>query len=213
MVESQIRTNAVTNTRLLKALREVPREVFVPPSMRSLAYMDAPLQVEAARDGYSARYLLPPMVLAKLAQLARIEPTAKVLDIGPGTGYSTMVLAQLAGRVVAVESDPGLVALAKDALTAQGVKNVEFREGALNEGAADAGPYQAIFVNGRVAVKPEKLLAQLSQGGRLVAVVGGDVGAKACLFQKIDGAVRETVEFDAAAPMLPGFEARPAFVF
>lgn len=213
MVESQIRTNAVTDTRLLMALREIPREAFVPPAMRELAYMDGPLQLDGAHGDSPARYLLSPMVFAKLVQLARIDGKAKVLDIGSATGYSTAVLALVAGKVVSVESDPGLAAQAKAALATLGFRNVELREGSLANGAADSGPYQVIFVNGRIGIKPERLFEQLVQGGKLVAVVGGELGAKACLYQKLDGVVRETVAFDASAPFLPGFEVKPAFVF
>lgn len=213
MVESQIRTCAVTNGSLLKALREVPREAFVPPSMRSLAYMDNPIQVEAARAGHAARYLLAPMVFAKLAQLADIRPGDKVLDVGAATGYSSAVLARLAAKVVALDCDAGLIAVARDALAALQTGNVEFVSGALDAGALDKGPYDVIFVNGRVAVKPDTLISQLAPDGRLVAVMGGDVAAKARVFQKVGAVARETVAFDANSPLLPGFEAKPAFAF
>jgi len=213
MVESQIRTCAVTSPRLLKALHEVPREAFVPPSLRGLAYMDGPLQVEAARNGHAARYLLAPLVFAKLAQLAGIKPTDKVLDVGAATGYSPAVLARLAASVVALECDAGLAAVARDALAAQNVNNVEIVVAGLDAGAPDGGPYDVIFVNGRLATAPDTLLSQLAPDGRLVAVMGTDVAAKARLFQKIGAAVREVTAFDAGSPLLPGFEAKHAFAF
>src|SRR5262245_32704330 len=125
MIESQVRPNAVTSTALLKAMLEVPRESFVPPSMRSLAYMDGALRVEAARDGRMARYLLAPMIFAKLVQLAAIKSTDRVLDLGAATGYSTAVLAKLAKEVVALECDAGLAAIAKDALASAAIGNVK----------------------------------------------------------------------------------------
>jgi protein-L-isoaspartate(D-aspartate) O-methyltransferase len=213
MVESQIRTCGVTNPRLLAALREVPREAFVPPSARSLAYMDGPLQVEAAREGHAARYLLAPMLFAKLVQLAEIKAEDKVLDVGAATGYSSAVLARIAASVVALECDAGLAAVAKDTLATQKVNNVEIFVGALDGGAPDKGLYESIIVNGRLAAKPDTLLGQLKPGGRLVAVIGGEAGAKAHLFQKTGGAVREVIAFDAGCPTLPGFEARYAFAF
>jgi protein-L-isoaspartate(D-aspartate) O-methyltransferase len=213
MVESQIRTCGVTSPRLLAALREIPREAFAPPSQRSLAYMDGPLQVEPARAGHAARYLLAPMVFARLAQLAEITGGDKVLDVGAATGYSSAVLARLAASVVAVECDAGLAAVAKDTLASHGVDNVEIMEGPLDGGAADKGPYDVIFVNGRLAVRPDTLLAQLAPGGRLVAVMGGETASKARLFQKTSGAVREVAAFDAGCPALPGFEASHAFAF
>lgn len=213
MVESQIRTNAVTDARLLKALRETPREAFVPASLRNLAYMDAPLEVKKAHDGGAARYLLAPMTLAKLAQLAEIKPTDKLLDVGAATGYSTAVFSKLAGVVIAVECEPDLAAQAKEALASQNIRNAKIFEGALENGALDTGPYQVIFLNGRVAVKPETLFGQLASGGRLVVIEGNDIVAKARVYVKIDSAIRSSVEFDATAPILPGFDLEPTFVF
>ena len=115
--------------------------------------------------------------------------------------------------MVALECDAGLAAVARDALAAQHVENVGIVEGPLDGGAPDRGPFNVIFVNGRLAARPDALLAQLAPGGRLVAVMGADIGAKARLFQKIGGSIREVVAFSAGCPTLPGFEARPAFVF
>jgi protein-L-isoaspartate(D-aspartate) O-methyltransferase len=213
MVESQIRTNAVTDARLLKALREVPREVFVPASMRNLAYMEAPLEVKRASDGHAARHLLAPMTFAKLAQLAEITSTDKLLDVGAATGYSTAIFAKLAGLVIAVECETDLAAQARDALSTLSIRNAKVIEGALETGAPDTGSYQVIFMNGRIAVKPDALFAQLASGGRLVVIEGNDIVAKARIYIKIDSAIRSSVEFDAAAPILSGFDPKPAFVF
>ncbi len=213
MIESQIRPNAVTSTPLLKAMAETPREAFVPPSQRNIAYMDGALRVEAARDGQPARYLLPPMVFAKLAQLARIKETDRVLDIAPATGYSSAILARLAREVVAVECDAGLAALAQDALAGQGIGNVELVNGPLAEGAPDKGPYDVIFMNGRLEREPEELFAQLAPGGRLVAIMGPEAAPKARLFTKIDSSLQMNQGFDAAAPLLPTFEVKQKFTF
>ena len=213
MIESQIRPNAVTSTALLKAMAETPREAYVPPSQRSLAYMDGALRVEAARDGQPARYLLSPMVFAKLAQLARIKETDRVLDVGPTTGYSCAILAKLAKEVVAVECDAGLAALTQDALAGEGIANVELVTGPLSDGAPDKGPYDVIFMNGRIEREPEELFAQLAVGGRLVVVMGSEAAPKARLFTKIDSSLQENQAFDAAAPLLPAFEVKPTFSF
>jgi protein-L-isoaspartate(D-aspartate) O-methyltransferase len=213
MVDSQIRPNAVTSVALLKAMLETPREAFVPPSQRTLAYMEGALCVEAARHGESARYLLPPMVFAKLAQLAAVKETDKVLDVGPATGYSTAILARLAKQVVGIESDPGLAALAQDALASQGIANAEIVTGALKEGVPDRGPFDVIFVNGRLPAAPEKLLTQLRPAGRLVAVIGKETAARAHLFLRIDSTVQDVPDFDAGVPFLPGFEVKEEFIF
>jgi len=213
MIESQIRPNAVTNSDLLRAMLAMPREAFVPPSQRSLAYMDGPLRVEAARDGHPARYLLSPMVFAKLVQLAAVKSTERVLDVGPATGYSTAILAKLAKEVVAAECDAGLAALAKDALAAQGIKNVKLAIGPLDQGVPEQAPFDVIFMNGFLRQPPERLFAQLTSGGRLVAIMGDETAPKARLFSKIDSTIQETIAFDAGAPPLPGFDARRSFAF
>lgn len=213
MVESQIRPNAVTDPDLLRAMADTPREAFVPPSQRSLAYMDGPLRVEAARDGAPARYLLAPMVFAKLAQIAMIRNSERLLDVGPATGYSTAILARLAKSVLALECDAGLAALAKDALAAQGIGNAELAIGPLGQGVPEQAPYDVIFMNGRLGRPPETLFEQLAPGGRLVAIMGSETAAKARLFTKVDSSIQETMAFDASAPLLPGFESRNSFAF
>jgi protein-L-isoaspartate(D-aspartate) O-methyltransferase len=213
MIESQIRPNAVTRTELLEAMLNTPREMFVPPSQRSLAYMDGTLRVEAAREGQPARYLLSPMVFAKLAQLADVRPTDKVLDVGAATGYSSAILARLARQVVALECDPGLAALATDSLSAQGIENTQVVIGQLQDGFAAQAPFDVIFFNGRLGADPENMFSQLSEGGRLVAIMGADVAAKARLLRKIDSQIQRITAFDATAPLLPGFEPKQAFVF
>jgi protein-L-isoaspartate(D-aspartate) O-methyltransferase len=213
MIESQIRPNGVTDVRLLEALYRTPRESFVPPSLRSLAYMDSPLRVEPARDGRPARHLLAPMTFAKLVQLARVKAEDKVLDVGPATGYSTAILARLASHVIAVECDAGLLAVAKDALEAERITGVKMVANALADGAPEHAPFDVIFVNGRLTEAPERLLGQLAPGGRLVALVGNEVAAKATLFTKIDKTIQAVTGFDSGGPMLPGFEKKVEFAF
>lgn len=213
MIESQVRPNAVTQTELLKAMLETPRELFVPPSQRGLAYMDGPLRVESAREGQPARYLLSPLVFAKLAQLAKVNRTDKVLDVGAATGYSTAILARLAHRVIALECDAGLAALAKDALSEQRIENAQVVVGALQEGFAAEAPFDVVFLNGRLGREPESLFAQLAEGGRMVAITGGETASKACLLRKIGGDIQRLTAFDGAAPLLPGFEPVRAFAF
>ena len=213
MVESQIRPNAVTDPELLRALFETPREQFVPTALKPLAYIDGVLRVEEARDHRPARHLLSPMVLAKLVQLAGPRKTDRILDIGCATGYSTAILAQLGASVVALENDAGLTAMAKEALSGLGLTNVTFVMGPLEAGAPESAPYDIIFLNGRAAHLPEPLLAQLAEGGRLVAPMGADTAGKAKLVRKVDGRYQERTAFEAGAPLLPGFEPKKAFVF
>jgi protein-L-isoaspartate(D-aspartate) O-methyltransferase len=213
MVESQIRPNAVTDTELLKVLLETPRELFVPPSLRALAYLDGELRVEEARDHRPARNLLSPMAFAKLAQLARVRNGDRILDIGGATGYSAAILARLGASVVAVENDAGLIAVAKEALATLGIGNVSFTVGPMEAGAPEHAPYDVIFLNGRVSQLPDALLDQLSEGGRLVAPMGTAHATKGKLLSKIDSRIQERIGFDIGASPLPGFEPKKAFVF
>jgi protein-L-isoaspartate(D-aspartate) O-methyltransferase len=216
MVESQLRPNEVTDPRVLAAMRELPRERFVPPPLRGLAYSDGNLEVFPAIDGAPARFLLSPMVLARLVQLAAVEPEDKVLDVGCATGYSTAVLGRLARSVVGLEPEPELAAEARDNLAALCMENAEIVSGALSEGHASGAPYDVILLNGSVPTAPETLLSELKEGGRLAAVLtGGTAGnsGKAYLFVKVNGEASGLSHFDAGARPLPGFFQQTGFVF
>ena len=213
MVESQVRPSDVTDRRILRAMLELPREDFVPQRMRSMAYMDEAVPVTPHLNGVAARYLLPPRTLAKLVQLAEIESSAHVLDVGPATGYSTALLAKLAARVVALEVDPGLCAALRENLTALGLSNVRVVEGPLPLGAAEEGPFDAILLNGAVEAVDPRLLDQLKEGGRMVGVISSGSFGRAHVWRRSGEGFDTRPDFDAAAQPIPGF-ARPAgFVF
>ena len=218
MVDTQLRTDRVTDRRILAAFAALARERFVPAAKRDLAYSDAALEVWLSFDGGPARYLLPPVVLARLIQLASVEAKDAVLDIGCATGYSTAVLACLARAVTAVESEPELAASARETLQALGLSNAAVLKGEHARGAPQAGPFDVILVNGSVPEVPESLLAQLKDGGRLVAVdTAGPQGrprqGKATLFDNEDGDASGEPHFDANAKPLPGFAFSPTFTF
>jgi protein-L-isoaspartate(D-aspartate) O-methyltransferase len=206
MVESQIRTNAVTQEVLLAALAEIPREKFVPEALRGVAYIDEDLPLK------KGRYLMEPLVLAKLLQLAAITPDDVVLDIGCGTGYSAALLSKLANTVVALESDPELAARATAILSELSIDNVVVVTAPLAGGYAKQAPYDVIVFNGSVPRIPETIARQLADGGRLVAVVGEGVG-QGTLMTRNRGILAQRPAFDAATPILPDFVQEPGFVF
>lgn len=218
MVESQLLPSMVTDPRLLAAMGELPRELFVPASARAFAYMDEGVEVWPSVDGAPARYLLAPMVLARLIQLADVDARDRVLDVGSATGYAAAVLARLAGEVVGLEPEPELAASATKTLAELGFANVRSVEGALAQGHAASGPYDVILLGGSVPEVPEPLLAQLKEGGRLAAVIvketqGQETQGKVYLFVKVAGKVSGRPHFDAGARPLPGLAPLPSFAF
>ena len=212
MVESQVRPNKVTDKRILGAMLEIPRELFVPEARRSLAYMDEEVPLGTGTER-AVRRLIAPMPLARLVQLCAVDDDDLVLDVGCASGYSTAIFSRLAGAVVGLECDVTLAARAAAALEELGADNVDIATGPLETGHAAAAPYDVIMLEGAVPEVPAPLLRQLKEGGRLVAVVSGDGVSHAHLFEKIGGDVAHRALFEAAAPPLPGFERAPRFTF
>jgi protein-L-isoaspartate(D-aspartate) O-methyltransferase len=192
---------------------EVPREAFVPPELKSIAYMDEPLPVAARADRGEARSLLAPRTFAKLVQLLEIGPDSVVLDIGCATGYSTAVLARLGRRIVAVEVDRALAENARRILGDLGVGHAVVIEGPLNAGALAEAPFDAILLNGSVACVPQPLLEQLADGGRLAAVVAKGPLTRAQVWRRSGKTFDPRAAFEAGADPLPGFAAPAGFVF
>ena len=204
MVTGQIMPNRVTDERLIDALTEIPRERFVPRARRGFAYVDEDVEIAPGR------YLMEPMVLARLVQEADIRADDMVLDVGCGTGYAAAVMARLAATVIALDVDDSLAADAERALSEVGADNAIVMTGPLAEGYASQGPYDVILVSGAVDHLPQALADQLAEGGRIVGVLHepGSVG-QATLWARHRGALSSRRLFEATLPPLPGI-ARPA---
>jgi protein-L-isoaspartate(D-aspartate) O-methyltransferase len=213
MVDSQIRPSDVTDLRLIAAMLELPRERFLPASQAGLAYLDLDVPVTEPGPAGAARRLLKPMVLAKLVQAVNVGPEDHVLDVGCATGYSSALLGKLSSSVVALEQDPQLAERARALLPELGLANVTVQTAPLAEGWRPAAPYDVILVNGATEVRPEALLAQLRDGGRLVCILRRAGTGAAMLFVASGGTHSGRPVFDASAPLLPGFVAPVAFVF
>jgi protein-L-isoaspartate(D-aspartate) O-methyltransferase len=208
MVDSQIRPNKVTDEAIIEAMLAVPRERFVPASLRGIAYVDDDIPLGGGR------YLMEPMVLGRLLQMAAIGRKDLVLDVGCGPGYASAVMGRLAGEVVALEEDAALARQAAGLVAELGLRNVAVVEGKLAEGYAPRVPYDVILLNGAVAALPSVIAAQLADGGRLVAVVKADSGVgSAVLMTRVGDAVGQRTLFDAATPLLPGFATQRGFEF
>ncbi len=208
MVDSQLRTNKVTDTALLEAFEAVPREAFVPEGLRGIAYVDE--DIPLGND----RFVMEPMIMARLLQAARPQADDIALDIGCATGYATAILSRLVATVVALEAEAALAAQANRTLSELEIDNAVVVEGALIEGYPKQAPYNVIVLGAAVAEIPAAISDQLAEGGRLVTVVKDTTGmGRATLMQRDGDVVSSRVLFDAALPLLPGFEVEPGFVF
>jgi protein-L-isoaspartate(D-aspartate) O-methyltransferase len=213
MIESQLRPNMVRDERVLTAMESLPREIFVPSSMAGIAYMDEDIQV------VQGRYILEPMIQARLVQAAMIKPADRILDIAAATGYSSAIVASMATEVFSVESDNTLHAQAASNLASLGIKNVKMILGAMNLGWEASSPYDVIIINGCVELIPDAIFAQLNEAGRLVAVMNKQDAAnfahtgQAYLFEKLRGQISSRPLFGANVKPVPGFEQAKGFVF
>ncbi len=210
MVDCQVRTVDVTSPAVIDAFLGVEREDFVPADRHALAYLDEELAYGPQSPG---RYLIAPAQLAKLVQAAALRETHRVLDVGCGSGYSTAILARLCASVTGLESDAGLAEIATENLKRAGVANALIKTGLLEEGHAGGAPYDAILVGGSTDVMPDALLAQLTDGGRLIAVAGQGNAGIAQIWTRHGDAHDIRRLFNCALPILPGFAKVPEFVF
>jgi protein-L-isoaspartate(D-aspartate) O-methyltransferase len=209
MVDGQLRPNRVNDPRVLDAMRELPRERFLPPPLRARAYTDEDVPLPGGRA------MLEPMVLGRLVQLAAVRPGDRALVVCAGTGYGAAVLAHAGARVTALEEDAALANLAREALAAcLPAGAVRLEAGRCAEGFAAAAPFDIVLIEGEVPEVPEILAAQLAEGGRLVAVRGrGNRQGSAVLGRRIGGSFTVTPVFDCATAALPAFAPAPGFVF
>jgi protein-L-isoaspartate(D-aspartate) O-methyltransferase len=208
MIDSQIRTNKVTDPTVIEALAALPREAFVAEAQKKLAYIDRPVAIGAGRR------MTEPMVLARLLQVAHLKTSETALVVGAGTGYSAAVLSRLVKKVVALESVPELAARAKSILSSLSLANVTVVAGDLTAGRPADGPYDFILIDGAAEIVPEVLTAQLADRGRLAVVIKDQsVVGRGMLFTRADGVVSQRAIFDADAEVLPGFTRPQRFVF
>jgi protein-L-isoaspartate(D-aspartate) O-methyltransferase len=204
MVESQLRPNRIVDSRVVEAMATVARENFVPAALRAVAYVDEDIPLG------NGRFLMEPMVFARLVQSAELNAGAHVLVVGSGCGYGANVFAHMGAKVVAIENDVDFAAQTRRACGA----TVTVVEAAFAGGWPTLAPYDAIIFDGAIGGLPEAYAAQVGEGGRILAVVAapGQPG-KATLWQKFAGNLTARVLFDAGTPVLPGMALEPGFVF
>ncbi len=211
MVDGQVRPNRVYSPVLLAAMRLLPRERFVPANMLVRAYLDDDVPLG------NGRVLTEPMVIAQLIELANVRPGERALLVGANTGYAAALLAACRARVVALEEDADLLAVARP-LLAELAPGVELVAGPLGEGWAAGAPYDLILIDGAVTAIPPTIAGQLRPaapqfGGRLVTVIRDDAVGRAVVAEQIDGRVGLAQHFDCMVPLLAPLRPPPAFVF
>lgn len=177
MVEEQIAARGVRDERVLKAMLNVERHLFVPPGLRDEAYYDEPLPIGLGQT------ISQPYIVAYMTESAGLEPGHKVLEIGTGSGYQSAVLSGLVKEVFTIEAVDRLAGAAAERLSSMGYKNITVRTGDGYIGWQEAGPFDAIIVTAAPPRIPEDLVAQLKTGGRMVIPVG-ELFQELCLITK-----------------------------
>ncbi len=201
MIEGQLRTSGVFDPRVLSAFAKIPREAFL--SARQIPFAYADMDHKLCDD--PLRYMGAPAPLAKLIELGAPGPDDVVLDIACANGYTSAVLAQLANSVVGVESDGGLVNRADEILAQLDIPNAAVIKGKPEEGAPAEAPFDVIIIGAAVDEVPKKLLEQLREGGKLVALIGAGASARAAIYTRSEAGIAHVSAFNACLPMLTEF--------
>jgi protein-L-isoaspartate(D-aspartate) O-methyltransferase len=181
MVAEQIARRGVVNTRVLAAMRKVPRHSFVPMDMQGSAYEDYPLPIGLGQT------ISQPYIVGLMSQLLQLEGDETVLEIGTGSGYQTAVLAELAKDVHSIEVLRDLSEKASSVLNELGYENIHLHVGDGCRGWAEAAPYQGVLVTAAAPKPPQALLDQLAQGGMLVIPVGSRGSQTLQVWEKVRG--------------------------
>lgn len=186
MVSRQLADRGITDPRVLAAMGKVPRHLFVPRLLASLAYSDHPLPIG------SGQTISQPYIVALMSQWAEVKPGDKVLEVGTGSGYQAAVLAELTDKVLTIELLPDLARDAAARLVELGYAQVRVRTGDGYRGWPEEAPFDAILVTAAAPAVPPALTAQLKEGGRLVIPVGEAAGVQTLVrLRKVQGELKE----------------------
>jgi protein-L-isoaspartate(D-aspartate) O-methyltransferase len=197
MVQRQIAGRGITDARLLAAMREVPRDAFVPGHLAAMAHQDMPLPIEAGQT------ISQPYIVALMIAAAEVGPGDKVLEIGAGSGYAAAVIGRIAGDVIAIERHAELAALARARMERLGYDNVRIIHGDGSAGWPEEAPYDAILAAASGSHVPEALKRQLAPGAVLVMPVGEPQSVQSLVKVTRTGAEDFTTEDLGAVRFVP----------
>lgn len=210
MVQSQLAPNGVFDPRVIQAFMAIPRELFVPPALRPVCYTDKEL------DLGQGRYLLEPMLLAKMIEALHVQPGMRALCMGGATGYGAAIMSQLVGQVTDWENDHGFDDLNRSAIDQMGLSNISRLVSNFNSEIKNQDGFDVILVEGAMADEPNRLAHYLQCGGRIVAIIvpeGSLVGSIMVIDKSKGGFLSSRPLCDAYAPYLPGCAALRRFSF
>ena len=212
MVEQQIRTWDVLDQDVLDLLYAVPREEFVPPAYRSLAFTDMEIPIGEAAG--STQFMMPPKMEARIVQELALKKSDRVLEIGTGSGYLTALLAHRSAHVYSVEISAALAEFGRGNLTRHGIFNVSLEAGDAAHGWSKQAPYDAVVLTGSTPVVPSAILDQLAPGGRVFAIIGNAPAMTAKLITSRAPGIFASVElFDTVIAPLVNAERPSRFEF
>jgi len=212
MIEQQIRPWEVLDGGVLALLSVVKRENFVPAGLKAMAFVD--MELPLREGGARGQVMLAPRLEARLLQDLVVQAHERVLEIGTGSGHMAALLAQRAAHVLTLEIEAELAIQARKNLANEGVSNVDVRHADGASGAPADGPFDVIVLSGSVAEVPQALLAQLSVGGRLAAIVGDEPMMRATFITRNSETAWTTSEpWDTVAPRLVSFAEHAHFKF
>ena len=209
MVENQIRANRVTSLNVINAFLDVPREKFVPDALKEISYVDEDIQLSRNR------FMMKPMILARLFQSLNLKGNENILHVGSNSGYGSAILSRMCSSVISLESDKKLFETSIHTFSNMGFDNVVPLHGSMENGVEKEAPFDIIFIEGSIEKEPKSLFGQLNENGKLIAIIRPaniKIG-KAKLFFKISNEIGLENLFDAQVSKLSIFKSKTKFSF
>ena len=209
MVENQIRANKVTSLNVINAFLDVPREKFVPDALQEISYVDEDIQLSRNR------FMMKPMILARLFQSLNLKGNENILHVGSNSGYGSAILSRMCSSVISLESDKKLFETSIHTFSNMGFDNVVPLHGSMENGVEKEAPFDIIFIEGSIETEPTSLFSQLNENGKLIAIIRPaniKIG-KAKLFFKISNEIGLENLFDAQVSKLSIFKSKTKFSF